>query len=41
MLLTIGEIKSFVNFINWEINTVTDEDVARPDLSNYEIIEEE
>ena len=38
---SIGEIKSFVNFINWEINTVTDEDVARPDLSNYEIIENE
>lgn len=38
---SIGKTKSFVNFINWKINTVTDEDVARPDLSNYEIIENE
>ena len=38
---SIGRIKRFTNIINWRINTVTDEDVARPDLSNYKIIEEE
>lgn len=32
---------SDVNFSDWTINQLTDEDVARPDLSNYEIIEEE
>ena len=32
---------SDVIFSDWTINQLTDEDVAKPDLSNYEIIEEE
>ena len=32
---------SDVIFSDWTVNQLTDEDVARPDLGNYEIIEEE